>query len=89
MVPDPLDNNTILLDKVGHFGPTQGQRNYNANVTEKGQRFSFIYHDFWNVFFEPTPPVSALIQRNLKDMKLVSQHYTSVHKRAKFLHDES
>jgi hypothetical protein len=59
-----------------------GQNWYNEQLNADEIRFNELYHDVWQLFFTPSPPVAKRIKAEMDMKGLVPGEYASAHVRA-------
>jgi hypothetical protein len=48
-----------------------------------------IYHHVWEILFQPSPAVAALIHQHMQQLQLMDNNYAAVHIRSQYLRDKS
>jgi hypothetical protein len=48
-----------------------------------------IYLHVWDILFQPSPAVAALIQKQMQELQLTDNNYAAVHIRSQYLRDKS
>jgi len=78
------DNDVMVVD-MRHQSHDHGSDYYDEIAAADNEpSFEDVYRDTWTVFFEPSPPVSALIRQRLEELQLQPGRYSSVHIRSMY-----
>jgi hypothetical protein len=75
-----LTNNQTVRTKYQSYDGGRGW--YNENVVVEETPFDEVYHDVWNIFFTPAPPVAKAIKSEMDLKGLIPGKYASAHVRA-------
>jgi hypothetical protein len=85
-----FNSSEVMVDTMSAFGSDSGASWYNKQITDKEEAdFDSVHHELWDVLFQPSPPVQALIDRQMEELKLEPMQYHALHIRAQYLSNEA
>jgi hypothetical protein len=85
---ESCDSNQALVDTIEMFGEDSGAHWYDAGRQAQEADFATVYHEMWNLLFEPSPPVNALIDEQMNELQLQPMQYDALHMRMVFFVSE-
>jgi hypothetical protein len=76
VITKPFKSSQPVVDTMSAFGIDSGASWYNKQITDKEDAdFDEVYHELWGVLFQPSPPVQALIDQQMKELQLQPMQY--------------
>jgi hypothetical protein len=65
------------------------RQDVSASTSTNSFALEHIYHHVWDILFQPSPAVAALIQKQMQQLQLTDNNYAAVHIRSQYLRDKS
>jgi hypothetical protein len=82
-------NNTRSLVDMKFQSHSHGAPTFNDHRLPGELSYDRVFHDCWNVLFEPSPPIRQLIELNMKELGLTQNKYVSVHIRSVYTSNQA
>lgn len=74
-------------DPIARVKNVRGSEYYDRSRNETELSFEQVYHEVWNILFQPSPAIAALIEKEQREMQLQPGQYVAAHVRALYLSD--
>lgn len=82
-----FDHFPKYADAIARVKNVRGSEFYERSRNETELTFDQVYHAVWNVLFQPSSAIAALVEKELQEMQLQPGHYVAAHVRARYLSD--
>lgn len=74
-------------DAIARVKNVRGSEFYDTSRNEAELSFDQVYHEVWNILFQPSSAIAALVKKEQQEMQLQPSHYVAAHVRVLYMSD--